>query len=389
MGESQSIKNDTTDTNNEVINLLQQLVQYDSADPPGREIDIANFVAAYLRERGVECFLDEFLPGRANVLARVPGKTRDGGLVFSSHLDTVPVGSQPWRFPPLSGTVEGERMFGRGTSDMKSALAAMMVMVANLARNGVVPPHDVVLALSAGESSNCLGSKRFVAQNALSGTGAIVVGEPSSLDVIVAHMAVVWVRISTVGKMGHVSGDGGKSAISTMMSVMEQLPNLTIPAQSHALCSAPTINVGTIQGGSAVNVTPDLCTIEVDVRVPPGTPLSVVEEVFGTLAAPDVQVEFFDKKPAVETSRDHPLTQLGIKACLNASGTAPKLLGVSYYSDATVYCAETNLPFVIIGPGELGMSGAVDESVSVDSVQKCVGIYMQMATEWHQTSEQV
>jgi succinyl-diaminopimelate desuccinylase len=269
---------DTADVGEEVITLLQKLVQHDSADPPGREIDIARFVSDYLSQRGIECVLDEFLPGRANVLARIPGKQRNGGLVFSSHLDTVSAGTQAWRVPPLSATIDGSRMYGRGVSNMKSALAAMMVMATDLDRSGHTLPHDVVQAFSAGESSNCLGSKRFMAQDALAGAAAVVVGEPSSLDFIVAHIGVVWVRVTARGRMGHVSGASGKSAINLIMGVIEQLAKVSIPASPHAYCGAPSINVGTIQGGSAVNVTPDLCSIEVDVRVPPGTDLSVVEE---------------------------------------------------------------------------------------------------------------
>ncbi len=373
---------DTALEGEEVIKLLGKLVQYDSADPPGRELDIARFVSDYLTQHGVSCVLDEFLPGRANVLARIPGKQRDGGLVFSSHLDTVPVGNHPWRFPPFSATINGTTMYGRGTSDMKSALAAMMVMATELVRNKDALPHDVVLAFSAGESSNCLGSKRFMAQDALTGAGGVVVGEPSSLDVIVAHMGVMWVRITAIGRMGHVSGTGGKSAIDTMISVMEQLSQIEIPFKPHPLCSAPTVNIGTIQGGSAVNVTPDRCAIEVDVRVPPGTELRVIEDALQALVTDDVTIEVFDRKPPVETSVDHPLTRLTAKVCEEATTRTPELLGVSYYSDATVYCADSDIPFVIVGPGELGMSGQVDESVPLDSVCQCVSIYMQLATRW-------
>jgi succinyl-diaminopimelate desuccinylase len=357
-------------------------VGHDTADPPGNEIKIAQFIAEFLEENGVECELDEFLPGRANVLARIKGKRSDGALVFSSHLDTVPAGTQTWATPPFTPTILDGRMYGRGTSDMKSALAAMMTMAIELKQEQADLPHDVILAFSAGESSNCLGSRRFMQTDALKHAGAVIVGEPSSLDVIVAHMGVVWVRITTHGKMGHVSGSAGENAIDSMVDVIHRVKQLKIPFVEHALCNAPTINIGKIKGGTTVNVTPDRCEIEVDVRIPPGTALQVVTETFSTLASDSIEVEIFDEKPAVETSIESPVVKLGVETCERFNERAAEISGVSYYSDATVYCGNNDLPFVIIGPGELGMSTQVNESVELDKVRRCVSIYKHMALAW-------
>ena len=258
----------------------------------------------------------------------------------------------------------------------------MMMMAIELKQEQAILPHDVILAFSAGESSNCLGSKRFMQTDALSNAGAVVVGEPSSLDVIVAHMGVVWVRITTHGKMGHVSGAAGKNAIDDMVEVIHRVKQLKIPYVKHALCDAPKINIGKIIGGSAVNVTPDRCEIEVDVRIPPGTALQVVTDTFKTLASDSIDVEIYDEKPAVETSVESPIVRLGVETCERINGHTAKITGVSYYSDATVYCGNSDLPFVIIGPGELGMSTQVDEAVELEKVRRCVSIYKQMALAW-------
>ncbi|WP_144110441.1 M20 family metallopeptidase [Paraburkholderia sp. BCC1886] len=367
----------------DVIELLAKLVGHDTADPPGNEVEIARFIVRFLEENGVESELDEFLPGRANVLATIKGKRSDQALVFSSHLDTVPAGTQRWATPPLTPTIVDGWMYGRGTSDMKSALAAMMMMAIELKQEQAILPHDVILAFSAGESSNCLGSKRFMQTDALQQAGAVVVGEPSSLDVIVAHMGVVWVRVIVHGKMGHVSGSAGENAIDKMVDVIRQVKQLQIPYVDHALCNAPTINIGKIVGGTAVNVTADRCEIEVDVRVPPGTDLKVVADTFNTLASGSIEVEIFDEKPAVETSVESPIVKLGVEVCERINGRAAEISGVSYYSDATIYCRNNDLPFVIIGPGELGMSTQVDECVELDKVRRCVSIYKQMALSWH------
>src|SRR5262249_26318307 len=112
---------------NEVIALLARLVAIESCDPPGQELPMALAVHDYLRAAGIDSEVDEFVSGRANVLARLPGAGHKAALVFSGHLDTVPVGNQPWSQPPFSGAIRDGRLYGRGSADMKSALAAMIV----------------------------------------------------------------------------------------------------------------------------------------------------------------------------------------------------------------------------------------------------------------------
>jgi succinyl-diaminopimelate desuccinylase len=252
------------------VAFLQRLVAMETCDPPGREIEIATVVLDELRAWGIEAEIDEFAPGRANVLGRVPGAGAKPPLVLSAHLDTVPVGAVPWSFPPFSGAIRDGRVLGRGTADMKSAVAAMIATAVELTKRSTPLAGDVLLAFSAGESSNCLGAKRFVERGFQKRIGALLIGEPSSLDVIVAEKAALWLRATARGRSGHVSGDPGVNAIRVMIDYLNGLDALALPAPEHPLLDGPTLRVGTISGGSAVNVTPDTCTAEIDVRLAPG-----------------------------------------------------------------------------------------------------------------------
>lgn len=378
-----NIPNVTTENHKEqTIALLKKLVEFETCDPPGREIELSRFLYAYLKGNGVDAFLEEFSDGRSNLVARVTGASSSSAMLFSSHQDTVPVGAQPWNYPPFEGRIVDGRMYGRGTADMKSALAAMSIAAILLAKSGTQLPRDLILAFSAGESSNCIGAKRLLEQGVMKDVGAVVIGEPSSLDLIIAEKGVVWLRATASGKLGHVSGDGGSNAILTMLSFLKKLDTLQFQSIQHAYCSGVTVSVGTIEGGSAVNVTPDRCVAQIDVRIPPGMDYRSVVELMKTIAPPEIALEVYDYKPSIETDAHHPLVELAGQICQQVRMRKHKLLGVSYYSDGTILCASEQIPFVILGPGELGMSGVTNESVALNNVIDAVDIYSRLALSW-------
>jgi succinyl-diaminopimelate desuccinylase len=361
------------------VQLLSRLVAMESCDPPGRELEIARCLETELSGRGAEVEIDEFAPGRANLLARWRGGGNCGPLVFSAHLDTLPPGSQGWSVRPFGGSVKGGRLFGRGASDMKSGVAAMTAAFCSIAAEGAKLKGDLVLAYSAGESSNCLGAKRFVERAQFADASAILVSEPSSLDLVIAEMGALWLRVTALGQTGHVSGRRGINAIEAMTDFVTGLRSVGLPCPPHPLLPDPTMQIGVIRGGHAINVTPDQCTIELDVRIRPNTdPQAIIDLV----ARPGVSIEVVDFKPSVETDVEHLFTKVCLEACRRHRGINPKIAGVSYYSDATIYASAWRTPFAIIGPGELGMSGQPDEYVEIDKVTLAARIFERVARQW-------
>lgn len=361
------------------LELLAKLVSIESCDPPGREIDVARYLEDELSHAGISVEVDEFAPGRANVLARLPGTGSKPPLVFSAHLDTVPVGTTGWTVEPFGAKIIDGRLYGRGASDMKSGVVAMTAALLDLAASKTQLAGDLVLAFSAGESSNCLGAKRFVDRETFANAGAILVSEPSSLNLIIAEMGVLWLRVTAWGRTGHISGDPGVSAIDKMASFVMQLQSIALPCPPHPLLPNPTIRVGTIRGGTAINVTPDQCSVDIDVRLRAG---STPQEIVHLLASTGMTVDILDFKPSVETAVDHPFTRACFDACAIESPQKPTVSGVAYYSDATIYTAAYGTPFVIVGPGELGMSGQPDEFVEVANVHRAIQIYKRLAVDW-------
>ncbi|WP_037434244.1 M20 family metallopeptidase [Sinorhizobium fredii] len=364
------------------IRFLQQIVAIDSCDPPGGEIEIAKLVHAELQALGVQSELDEFLPRRANVLARIRGTGEKPNLVLSSHMDTVPIGTVPWQRPPFSGEVVDGRLYGRGSSDMKSALVAMIAAAARLAKTGQMLKGDLILAFTAGESANLLGARRFVEQGLKKEIGAFLCGEPSDLDIIIVEKAALWLRATATGRLGHVSGKAGINAIGAIHSFLTRLHTLDLDCPPHPLLDGPTIRVGRIQGGSAVNLTPDNCVVDFDIRLPPAVDYREVVQQVENIAPEHVTISILDFKPAVESLPDDSFVKLCSDICTRHRMRNPEIKGVSYYSDGTVLLEGLSVPFAIIGPGELGLSGQADESVSIENVLKAVEIYEDVAKAW-------
>ena len=266
---------------------------------------------------------------------------------------------------------------------MKSGMAAMIVAAERLVASGARLSGDLVLAFSAGESSNCLGARRFVETHALAGCGAMLVSEPSSMEVLLAEKGALWLRLTAHGKAGHTSGNegvtgGGANAVDRMTDALVALRSFRFAEAEHPLLGRPSLSVGTIRGGSVVNLTPDRCEAEIDLRILPGMAPEEVEAAIARHLGSDIAVERIDFKPPVETAADHPFAA----ACLKAMGEGAKPRGASYYSDATVLTPAFDLPMVIIGPGEMGMSGQTDEYCDLARLERAAETFEAIARDW-------
>lgn len=364
--------------------LLADLIRHESPDPPGREIEIARFVHGELERYGIEAELDEFAPGRANVLGRVRGAGRKPALVFSAHMDTMPPGTGEWTHGPYSGAIADGRIYGRGACDMKSGLAAMIsAAVAARAEAGRLA-GDVILAFTGGESSNCLGAKVLVEKGQLRDAGAILVSEPSTLTPLVAEKGALWLRLTARGRAGHTSGgavDG--NAILRMLPTVAAIGHLPILQGAHPLLGGASVGIGRIEGGTAVNLTPDLCHADIDIRFLPGHDPDAIEAAVAA-ANDGIEVERLDLKPAVETPADHPFVAACMDACRAVLGddAAETPGGVGYFSDSSVLVPALGIPRVIVGPGTLGMSGAHDEYCELASLHAAARIFHRVARDW-------
>src|SRR3712207_3351196 len=164
----------------EAVSLLQHIMQADTTNPPGNELEAAQILDDFFRAYGIETEVDEFLSGRANLLARLPGEGRDRpSLMLCGHMDVVPAGGTAREGEPLSSELPDSKNYGCGASDMKSGLAGMAGAFVNLKQEETTHPDDVLFAATAGEEVGCRVARRLVERGILEGVGAVVIAEPT------------------------------------------------------------------------------------------------------------------------------------------------------------------------------------------------------------------
>ena len=372
------------------VQFLQKLLQTRSANPPGEEIEAAKLVADWMRRWGLEAEVIPIQGRRANALGRLPGKGKKPPLLFSGHLDTVPPGETPWKYDPYSGKIVGDRIYGRGASDMKGGLVAMIAAAGALAKAKVPLAGDLLIGATADEEAGTLGARHLVESGQINKVSGVLIGEPSDLSVYIAEKGAFWLEVTTRGKTAHgAMPDLGINAILQMNKVLTRLSRLRFEYKRHPLLGKPTLNIGTISGGVKTNVVPDGCKITVDIRTVPGqnhrTILRSVEDLLGELRKKDAtlqgEVKIISDLPALETLPQDPLVKVALKASEAVTGQAHKPQGVMYYTDGVAFVPKLKIPMVICGPGKAGLAHQPDEYVEIPKVHAAARIYVQIAME--------
>jgi succinyl-diaminopimelate desuccinylase len=357
------------------LELTRRLVAFETVNPPGNERPCIEHIAGLLTEAGFEASVLDFGPGRANLVARLPA-TRPGKkpLVFSGHVDTVPLGHAPWSVPPFEGVVKNGRIYGRGTSDMKSGVAACVLAARELARL----EHraaDLLLAVTAAEETGSEGAARLAAEPGLLGEcGALLVAEPTDNRPLVGHKGAMWMRLAFSGVTAHGSmPDKGVSAIAKACRAVETLLGFDFGVPPHPVMGPPTINIGTIAGGMNINSVPDHAVIGVDVRTIAGQANPAVREQLLAALPDEAEVEPLADLGPVFTDPDEPWVRQVFAQAERVFGRTPKVETAAYFTDASVLTpACGNPPTIIMGPGPMAMAHQTDEYCEVAEIDRCV-----------------
>ncbi|MCL4514487.1 MAG: M20 family metallopeptidase [Firmicutes bacterium] len=371
----------------QVLELLCRLIAIDTSNPPGNEAALARLIAHEMTVMGLETSLRMLDGGRANVVGRIRGSGKKPSLVLLGHLDTVPPGESAWCTGPFQPVIRGGRVYGRGASDMKSGLAAMIVASGILAQRRHKLAGDLIFCATADEEAGGSGAKALLADGWLKEAGYLVLGEPTNLHIGIAEKGALWLEIVTTGKTAHgATPERGINAIIYMNHIINALTGWNYGFDSHALLGKPTLSLGTIIGGVKTNVVPDHCQLTLDVRTLPGQDHAVLLSDLNKLLhqlelqIPDlsVDVRVINERPPIEVNPDSPLVRAASEVGSRVSGKLPNLVGTSYYTDAAILTPVTGIPAVSIGPGDPGQAHQPDESVSVETLLKAIDFYVQL-----------
>jgi len=366
------------------VELLRKLIRIITTNPPAEEIRLARYVADFLRKCGLKTELLPFGDKRANVAARIKGTGEMPSLIYSAHFDTVPVGKIPWEFDPFSGVVHENRIYGRGAADMKGGMAAMMKAAQILAQSKVSLKGDLILAFTSGETSDLVGAWKLIRAKKLVDAGAVLVGEPTELNVYTAEKGALWLKTTTYGKTAHGSmQEYGENAILNMIEFLSKIKDFNFGVKPHPLLGRPTLSIGKISGGVLINIVPDLCEALLDVRY---LPEQDPKELFSSLkeiGKPKVKMEIIgDPKPPVETDPNSPFAKTALEVVDKITGQKHQIGGAPYFTDAAVLANELKIPAVIIGPAKTWMTHQPNEYVEISNFLNAIKIYILFAMRY-------
>lgn len=368
---------------NDPVALARRLIAFDTVNPPGRERECARYLADLLAQAGFDVELVPLGEGRASLVARKGTPGPSGPLVFTGHIDVVPLGTREWTQAPFEGAIVGDRLYGRGSSDMKGGIAAFVaaaIAEAHRARDGM----QVALLITAGEETGCNGAEAIVAAGVQGQAGALVVAEPTDNMPYVGHKGALWLRGTARGVTAHGSmPEAGDNAVYKAARATHRLSCFHFGASPHPTLGAPTLNVGTFHGGLNINSVPDRAVIEIDVRTIPGMNHASVRREIAAHMQEDMEVETTIDLPGVWTSPQQPWVERTAAIASHVTGVPFELRTATYFSDASVLVpALGGPPTLILGPGEPRQAHQTDEWCSVERIHQATQIYRQMIADW-------
>lgn len=372
----------------ELLRLLKDLIAIPSVNPslsPGGEGEgqIAAFCRDWLRERGVEAWLDEPAPGRPNCVGRL--KNGDGPtLILCGHLDTVSTAGMT--IPPFEGRLEGGKVYGRGSYDMLGGVAATMAAAAALAADPNALQGELLLALVSDEEYASIGAADFVQRYK---GDACILTEPTEGKLVVAHKGFVWAKITVQGKAAHGSRwDLGVSAIAKMgkvITALDEYDRNVLRARTAPLVGPASMHCALIEGGAGLSTYAEQCVLQVERRTLPGETLESVQAelqaIIDRLRAEDpeldAEVDGFFFRPPMRCPEDEPIVAVVNGASEAVLGQPPAVAGAPFWMDSAFFDA-AGIPSVVMGPSGDGAHGAV-EWVDLRSVEETAEILYKSA----------
>lgn len=385
---------------NGVIELTRRLVRIRSvhdADHERAEETAARLVADTMQGFGWRPEITEVAPGRPNVVAVVDGGGGEGPtLAFEGHTDVVTEGDLgSWTVDPFGAQVRDGKLYGRGSADMKSGVAAMLYGVRALELAGPFPGR-IMLCVLVDEEGMMLGAKHFAATPAARKIDAAIVCEPEEGEICVAAKGALRLRIDLNGTMAHGAmpqhAHNPVSAVGRLLAaVAAHQDQLQRRHGEHEHLGLPYVTPTVVRAGSSdqINVIPARATVFLDVRTTPGLEhprlIADVAELAESIAAPDgvtAHVDVVDDRPAVEIDRSDPVVVALAGAHQAVLGEPARYGGVPGATDGTILTRDAGIPTVVYGPGGKWIAHQADEYVELADIVACARIYAEAADRY-------
>ena len=364
--------------------LTRELLRFNTINPPGMERACARHLGKILEGAGFRVAYYEFAESRTSLIATIGGDDAKPPICFTGHIDTVPLGAMHWSHDAFAGETDGDRLYGRGSTDMKSGIAAIVAAALDLA-SALAKSRGLTVVLTAGEEIGCEGARFLADHKHLDRAGAIVVAEPTANYPYIGHKGLAWFEVETVGVTAHGSmPELGDNAIVKMARVIGELERFQFPLDSHPVMGSPTLNVGTIHGGLNTNSVPDEARVTLDTRTVPGIDHAHLCKSLEALVAPfGARVRKIVDTPTLYTEPHDEWIQQVFETCTPFLEGRPTPKTITFSTDgADLKRGYGGPPAVILGPGEPRLAHQTDEWCSVARLEQSVDLFRTLMRQW-------
>ena len=372
----------------EITNLAQELIKIPSDETAG-EKEVCEYLESYLKSLGMKVLLQKVLPNRPNIIAEVIGDEVGKSIMFNGHVDTVPVGDiKKWSMDPYSAIIKDNKLFGRGSTDMKGAIASMIIAMKFIMNDVEKFNGKIIFTGVMAEETTGLGTQKIVEENIK--TDMAVVGEPSDEKIYRAHKGTMWFNLSTYGKLEHSSESNSESnnAIINMMKLIMEINEISKELETieNNLVGHPSINIGLIDGGTKQNMIADSCRISIDRRTLPEEKTDEILDKLrmrldGLLSLDDrltFDLEIDTIREAVEVVESEQIVQEVKNALNKVINKNPTISGMKATTDMSILVNQGNIPSVIYGPGFIKQAHTVDEFIEVKRLVESSQVYAEI-----------
>lgn len=375
------------------IDLTTRLVAFDTTSHKSNRALIA-FVESYLAGHGITSHLVPTEDGEKASLFATVGPEDVPGIGLSGHTDVVPADPAAWTSDPFTVRQENGRLYGRGTADMKGFLACVLAMVPAFKRRKLKVPLHIVF--SYDEEVGCTGVRPMIAElgDRLTKPRAVIVGEPTSMDVVDGHKGPVRWAVEITGRAAHSSmAHLGVNAISVAGCLIGELgvieKELTaLPPDPRYVPPYPTLQVTEITGGIAANIVPAICRFGFEVRAMPGLDVDSIEKRIVAFAekeclpdmrrlAPEANIVIrqSNRVPPFAADTESEVVALALKLAGQNETRA-----VSYATEAGLFQG-AKVPSVVCGPGDIAQAHTADEWIAISEIERCLAFLDRLA-DW-------
>jgi succinyl-diaminopimelate desuccinylase len=382
-----------------VVTLTRDLVKIRSVYEPAKgstETVAAGHIATILADLGLEPITEEAAPGRPNVVCDWQGHSFDPArhktLMFEGHTDVVTEGDpQRWQHPPFAAKIDGDKLYGRGSADMKGGVAAAIAALCAVIEVAPSLPGRIRLGIVADEEGMMMGIKHFIAQGWADEVDGAIICEPEENEICLWQKGAMRLNVSFHGVMAHGAMPyAGKNPITALANFTQRLQELERSEQArlgnHPYLGLPWITPTIVKappsGEAQHNVMPESAYLALDIRTVPGQRHEALIAALQTAASEvekqhhlTIEIDCFESRPWTETPKDDPVVSAVEDAYPLVLGESPRYGGVPGATDGTFLHASAGVPIVTIGPGDRTIPHQLNEFVRIPELIKSAKLY--------------